>query len=86
MLNRIKKFCDERTKIIITTPNAFGLLNFIRYSINKFKEGNEHVMSFNKYNIKNLFIRYGYDIVSIDTCYQPHAKSYGILFYIKNIF
>ena len=47
MLYRIKKFCDERTKIIITTPNAFGLLNFIRYSINKFKEGNEHVMSFN---------------------------------------
>lgn len=86
LLNGMKRFCDENTRIIITTPNAFGLLNFIRYFFNRFKEGDEHVMTFNTQNISNLVSRFNYKIVSIDTSHQVHAKAYGIRFHIIKFF
>lgn len=75
MLEGIKRFCDKNTEIIITTPNSFGVASFIRYTFNKFREGNEHVMTFNRYNISNLLNRHKFIIINIDTCYQEHAKS-----------
>lgn len=51
MLDGIKRFCTENTQVIITTPNAFGAPNFLRHLAGKFREGAEHVMSFNEQNL-----------------------------------
>jgi 2-polyprenyl-3-methyl-5-hydroxy-6-metoxy-1,4-benzoquinol methylase len=85
MLEGVKRFCTKDTIIIITTPNSFGLMSYIRFILGKFIEGNEHVMSFNFQNIKNLLYRNNFTINSVNTCYQKHAKTKP-LFFVGNIF
>jgi 2-polyprenyl-3-methyl-5-hydroxy-6-metoxy-1,4-benzoquinol methylase len=85
MLDGLKRFCSNNTKIIITTPNSFGVASFLRFLFNKFKEGNEHVMTFNMYNMSNLLIRHEYSVKSMDTCYQEHAKKIKLFKAFKNI-
>lgn len=83
MLEGVQRFCGKQTIVIITTPNAFSLPSFLRFCFNKFKEGKEHVMSFNSINLTQLVDRYGLEIQSIDTCYQATAReqnpAFGIL-------
>lgn len=85
MLEGIKRFCHSNTKVVITTPHSFGLLNYVRFIFNKFKDGNEHMMTFNIDNIKNILSMHEYDIISVDTCYQKHAES-KLLFSIGRMF
>ncbi len=73
MLDGIRRFCTENTQVIITTPNAFGSPNFLRYSIGRFQEGAEHVMSFNQQNLVNLLNRHGYSLSELHTCFQPRS-------------
>ena len=88
MLDGIKKFCNNNTEVVITTPHAFGLANFLRFTQGKYKDGPDHVMTFNIDNIKNLLQRHGYEIVEINTCFQSlSVKQYSNLFFTvsKNI-
>jgi SAM-dependent methyltransferase len=71
MLDGIRRFCTERTRVVITTPNAFGAPNFLRYSVGKFHDGEEHVMSFNQQNLATLLDRHGYSLNETHTCFQP---------------
>lgn len=80
MLEGIKRFCRADTAIIITTPHAFGLPNYLRFALGRFQDGAEHVMTFNMHNIRNLLERHDYQIQEISTCYQRFAKSYGLVF------
>jgi 2-polyprenyl-3-methyl-5-hydroxy-6-metoxy-1,4-benzoquinol methylase len=73
MLDGVRRFCNARTSVVITTPHSFGLLSFLKHVFARFVEGKEHVMTFNAQNIANLCARHGFQIVSIDTCYQKHA-------------
>jgi hypothetical protein len=73
MLDGIKRFCTGATQVIITTPNAFGAPNFLRYSAGKFHEGAEHVMSFNEQNLATLMNRHGYSVRELHTCFQPRS-------------
>lgn len=86
MLEGIKRFSDNNTLLIITTPHSFGLLNYIRFILNKFREGNEHMMTFNLNNIENLLTRHNYEVKSIDTCHQKHAKNNKLLFIFGKLF
>jgi SAM-dependent methyltransferase len=86
MLEGIKRFCHPHTKVILTTPHAFGLMNYLRFALNKFREGAEHVMTFNWQNIKNLLERHEYAIDDICTCYQAYAKRYRIMFRLGKAF
>lgn len=86
MLDGIKRFIQDDTSIIITTPHAFGLISFFRYCLSRFVEGKEHVMSFNTQNISNLLVRHGYKVVSIDTCYQKNAETKPFFTLGKSIF
>jgi hypothetical protein len=79
MLDGLKRFFHKDTVLVITTPHAFGLLNFIRFARGRFAEGKEHVMTFNAINIRQLLERHGYVLESLDTCYQKHAT--GSLFF-----
>ncbi len=73
MLDGIKRFCRTDTRVIITTPNAFGAPNYLRYSAGRFREGAEHVMSFNEQNLVTLLQRHGYAIAESYTCFQPRS-------------
>ncbi len=70
MLAGIKKYCTPDTELIVTTPNAFGILGNIRYAFGRFREAKEHVLSFNPYNLEQLLERHGFRITAMDTCYQ----------------
>ena len=80
MLSGMKKLCHPQTIVIITTPNAFGVMNFVRYAAGMFREGNEHFMMFNSQNIQNMSRRSGFRIIGIDACFQPHARRYSVQF------
>jgi hypothetical protein len=80
MLDGIKRFCTSTTRVIITTPHAFGTLNYFRFLFGRFREGNEHVMTFNIVNMSNLLTRHGYEIDRIDTCHQSATESKSWLF------
>jgi 2-polyprenyl-3-methyl-5-hydroxy-6-metoxy-1,4-benzoquinol methylase len=73
MLDGIKRFCRADTRVIITTPNAFGAPNYLRYSAGRFHEGAEHVMSFNEQNLVTLLQRHGYAVAELHTCFQPRS-------------
>lgn len=82
MLDGLKRVCTSASQVIITTPHAFSLLNYFRFLLGRFKEGNEHVMMFNIFNMRNLLTRHGYEIDLLDTCYQSAAESKGWLFHL----
>src|SRR5215469_9140330 len=73
MLDGIKRFCTNETHVVITTPNAFGAPNFLRHSAGRFREGAEHVMSFNEQNLTTLLTRHGHRVVEFHTCFQPRS-------------
>ena len=88
LLEGIKRFCRENTVIIITTPHAFGLINFLKFVLDKYKDGREHVMTFNVDNIHNLLNRHGFSVIETNTGFQSLSiKKYpGLLFNIgKNV-
>jgi hypothetical protein len=67
--------------VIVTTPNAFGLPNYCRFLLGKFKEGEEHVVSFNSITLVQLLDRHGFKVIRLDTCFQPMAVGlHGRLF------
>ncbi len=70
MLEGLKPLVSGESEIIITTPNSFGLLPFLRYISGRYKEGNDHVLSFQIYTLGNLLKRHGYIITEIWSCYN----------------
>lgn len=84
MLEGIKSHMCHQTEVIISTPNAFGLLHFARYMCNTFREGNDHVLSFSIYTLHNLLRRHGLRIVEAYTCYctPPTARRERLLYAI----
>lgn len=86
MLEGIKPFCQANTKIVLTTPHAFGLPNYLRFVFNRFNEGAEHVMTLNIQNAQNLMKRHGYNVEEICTCYETYAKQHRILFRVGKSF
>lgn len=70
MLNGLRPLMDEDTKLLITTPNAFGIFPFLRYARGGFREGTEHVLSFSIFTLHNLLQRHGFSIEEAYTCYN----------------
>ena len=46
MLVGVRRFMNRDSEVIITTPNAFGGLHFVRYVLSRYREGNDHILSF----------------------------------------
>lgn len=74
MLEGIKRFCMRETRIILTTPHAMGLPNYLRFLLGRSDDGPEHVMTFTAKHLENLLKRHGYEVAQMATCYQPHAR------------
>ena len=87
-LNGLKRFINENSIILISVPHAFGVLNFIRYTLDIFQEGNQHVAMYNIAGLQNLLERHGYRIVNYFTCYEKRLNTVAqkIIFYIPYIF
>jgi hypothetical protein len=70
MLDGLRPFLHRETKLLITTPNAFGLLHFLRFACGRFREGNDHVISFSTFTLHHLLRRHGFDICEVYSCYN----------------
>lgn len=81
-LNGVRQFMHDESLLVVTTPNAFGLVGFVRYAFGKFREGLEHVASYNSKNIVHLLERHGFGVDGIDTCHQEHARAAGLAFHV----
>jgi len=78
MLDGIKRFCRADTRIVITTPHAFGLPNYLRFLVGRFRDGAEHVSTYHMENLDCLLARHGYVVEEMATCHQPAAKQLGV--------
>jgi len=73
-LEGIKRFISDKTEIIISVPHSFGLPNYIRYVLGRFKEGNQHVATYNSAHLENLLDRHGFKIVEIYSGFEKVSK------------
>jgi predicted TPR repeat methyltransferase len=73
MLDGALKVAKSGGMLIVSTPNAFSLPAFARLSGGRFREGAQHVLSFNYLTLQQLLIRHGWRPVSIRGCYQKAA-------------
>ena len=80
MLDGVKNICHKNTTVILTTPHAFGLAPVIRHFTGKFREGLQHVMTFNRHNLSNLVERHGFKIIEVATCYQAESAKDSLAF------
>ena len=81
MVGYLKKLGTPETIYIVTTPNATGLPNLLRYFFNKDYEGSDHVLSFSIFTLNNLFNRHGFVLYAFNTCYQTvAAKKNSVIF------
>ena len=69
-LNGIHRFMNENSEMIISTPNSFGLLSNLRFTLGRFREGEEHVTSYSKFTLQSLLERHGFAITELLTCYD----------------
>lgn len=82
MLDGVRKLCTAETEVILTTPHAFGLAPFLRHLTGTFREGLQHVMTFNLDNLGHLIQRHGFRITEAGTCYQAETNTSSLKFKI----
>lgn len=76
-LDRAHALLREGGEVLITCPNTFGLPNWIRFLAGRFREGGDHVHSFNQWTLTNLLGRHGYDVVRLLTCLDHEPTGHG---------
>src|SRR5271170_3222373 len=81
MLAEIRLLMRKPTQLVLSTPNSLGLPNLLRYAVGKKVDGDDHVLSFNVFTLRNLLNRYGFTIEELYTCYDapPHNGSQRLL-------
>jgi SAM-dependent methyltransferase len=78
MLESIGRLSGPETRLVLTTPNAVGLPNFVRYCRGRSIDGEDHVCSFNRFTLENLLRRHGWIIDELYACHQSAAeRRYG---------
>jgi SAM-dependent methyltransferase len=86
LLDSIRSVTNPNSRLLITTSNSFSLPATIRHAMGSFREGNEHVLSFNYINIQQLLCRHGFETESLGTCYQHLARSNAFFHIGKALF
>lgn len=79
MLDGMWRLSDPDTHLLVTTPNAMGLPNFLRYSLGRFRDSPDHVSAFNPITLANLLDRHGWVVEEQYTCHQAGASSRNAL-------
>lgn len=84
-LQGVSKLLVDDGQLLLTTPNAFGLPNYARYLSNRFREGADHVQSYNWQALDNLLERFDLTITELATGYEEHAHTRMQAFSFKGI-
>lgn len=71
MLDGMRALSHPGTTVLITTPHAFALSQYLRHARGRFQESDDHVMTFNGPSLANLVGRHGFRVVSVDTGHGP---------------
>jgi 2-polyprenyl-3-methyl-5-hydroxy-6-metoxy-1,4-benzoquinol methylase len=81
MLDGVRERLAPDGRLIVSTPNAFGIAGWMRFLTGRFREGAQHVLCFNPITLAQLLERHGYEVEAASSCYQSRAETnYGILF------
>jgi 2-polyprenyl-3-methyl-5-hydroxy-6-metoxy-1,4-benzoquinol methylase len=80
MLDGVRNLCRNDTRVILTTPHAFGLAPFLRHLCGRFVEGRQHVMTFNFQNLRNLVERHGFRVIEEGSCFQQESANDSLVF------
>lgn len=81
MLDGIRERLLPDGKLLVSTPNSFGMASWIRVLTGRFTEGAQHVLCFNPITLSQLLERHGLVVDKASTCYQSRAEeNYGKLF------
>jgi len=75
MLSALRAAADPATRFVVTTPNALGAAQFLRYLRGRAIEGNGHLCSFNAYTLSAMLAEHGWQVASMATCYQSNAQA-----------
>jgi 2-polyprenyl-3-methyl-5-hydroxy-6-metoxy-1,4-benzoquinol methylase len=75
LLRAASRLADPHTQLVITTPNASSLPQFLRYVAGRVVEGDDHKVSFNVYSLHNLLESTSWQVERIATCYQRTART-----------
>jgi SAM-dependent methyltransferase len=75
MLENLKRILAPDGEIIFTTPNAFGLPNYLRFMMGRFREGTDHVQAHSYYTLCHLLRRHGYEVVESWTSYEERSEN-----------
>ena len=74
MLDGIRNLIDETGVLVVSTPNSFGFVAWIKFMFNRFKEGEQHVLCFNEITLEQLLVRHGFRVSEALSCFHPQAK------------
>jgi len=70
VLQQVLPLVSETSSLVLSTPNSFGLPHFIRYARGQAVDGNDHVLSFNIFTLRNLLRKHGFEITEAHSCYD----------------
>ncbi len=80
VLQGVQRFMTPASDLIVSVPNSFALLANLRFSLGRFQEGAQHVMSLSKFNLQTLIERHGFQLKELYAAYdQPPASWKGRL-------
>jgi SAM-dependent methyltransferase len=75
-LEGLRRFMSPHSELIISTPNAFALLANLRFSMGRFREGNEHVAAYSKFTLPALLERHHLKITELYTCFTRPPETW----------
>jgi SAM-dependent methyltransferase len=75
-LEGMRRFMSPHSELIISTPNAFALLANIRFTLGRFREGNEHVAAYSKFTLPVVLERHHLKMTELYTCFTRPPKTW----------
>lgn len=75
MLEGLKPLVGRDGTLIISTPNAFGLMGNLRVTWGRYVEGDQHVLNFNAATLTQMLSRHGWEMTELYTGYNTPPRS-----------
>lgn len=70
MLEGVKRFMHAESELIITVPNAMGLVRFSKYALRRSFAGSAWILAFTPNTLTNLLRRHHFTPTTLHTCYN----------------
>ncbi len=75
MLDGAASWLSPTAEFLLTTPNALGLPNYVRFLFRRYREGGDHVQTYSIFTLSNLLARHGYQVSESLTCWQRRSAN-----------